>query len=72
MVKLLVSQIYRQINEIVAEICGETFLDYAGTKVSSPWTYDYMWGRVYTVAGGTTEIQKEIIADRILGLPRAR
>jgi len=72
MVKLLVSQTNKQLNEVVAEVLGQPFLDYAGTKESAPWTYDYMWGWVLTIAGGATEIQKEIIADRVLGLPRSR
>jgi len=72
MVKLLVSQVNKQLNEAVAEVLGQPFLDYAGTKESGPWTFDYMWGWVLTIAGGATEIQKEIIADRVLGLPRSR
>jgi alkylation response protein AidB-like acyl-CoA dehydrogenase len=72
MVKLLVSQVNKQLNEVVAEFRGQPFLDYAGTKESGPWTFDYMWGWVLTIAGGATEIQKEIIADRVLGLPRSR
>jgi len=72
MVKLLVSQVNKQLNELVAEFMGQPFLEYAGTKESAPWTFDYMWGWVLTIAGGTTEIQKEIIADRVLELPRSR
>ncbi|MBD3759613.1 acyl-CoA dehydrogenase family protein [Rhizorhabdus sp.] len=72
MVKLLVSQVNKQLNEVMAEILGQHFLDYAGTKESAPWTFDYMWGWVLTIAGGATEIQKEIIADRVLELPRSR
>jgi len=72
MVKLLVSQINKQLNMVVAEFLGQPFLDYAGTRESAPWTFDYMWGWVLTIAGGATEIQKEIIADRVLGLPRSR
>lgn len=72
MVKLLVSQVNKQLNEVVAELLGQRFLEYAGTKESAPWTFDYMWGWVLTIAGGATEIQKEIIADRVLELPRSR
>lgn len=72
MVKLLVSQVNKQLNEVVAEVRGQPFLDYDGTKHGAPWTFDYMWGWVLTIAGGATEIQKEIIADRVLELPRSR
>ncbi|AMK25628.1 acyl-CoA dehydrogenase family protein [Sphingobium sp. TKS] len=72
MVKLLVSQTNKQLNEVVAEIVGQSLLDYDGTKASNEQMFDYMWGWVLTIAGGATEIQKEIIADRVLQLPRSR
>jgi len=34
------------------------------------WTYDYLESYSETIAGGTAEIQRNIIAERILGLPR--
>ena len=72
MVKLLVSQVNKQLVEVVADISGQPFLDYDGTRHSNEWTFDYMWSWVLTIAGGATEIQKEIIADRVLNLPRSR
>lgn len=72
MVKLLVSGTNKRLHEVVAEILGVSFLDYEGTRLSNPWTYDFMWSWVLTIAGGTSEIQREIIADRVMNLPRAR
>ena len=72
MVKLLVSQVNKQLMEVVADLSGQPFLDYDGTRHSNEWTFDYMWSWVLTIAGGATEIQKEIIADRVLNLPRSR
>lgn len=34
------------------------------------WGTRYLSDRSYTIAGGTTEIQRNIVAERILGLPR--
>ncbi len=34
------------------------------------WAYRYLLDRSYTIAGGTSEIQRNIAAERILGLPR--
>lgn len=72
MVKLLVTQSDRKLNEVVAEILGARFLDYGENRLSNQWTFEYLWGWVLTIAGGTSEIQKEIIADRVLELPRSR
>jgi alkylation response protein AidB-like acyl-CoA dehydrogenase len=72
MVKLLVTQTERKLNEVVAKILGARFLDYGLDRSSNQWTFEYMWGWVLTIAGGTSEIQKEIIADRVLELPRSR
>jgi alkylation response protein AidB-like acyl-CoA dehydrogenase len=72
MVKLLTSLTNKGLNETVAEILGLDFLVYEQMRTSNPWVFDYMWGWVLTIAGGTSEIQREIIADRVLELPRAR
>jgi alkylation response protein AidB-like acyl-CoA dehydrogenase len=37
---------------------------------SERWAHDLLWFPMTGIAGGTTEIQKNIIAERLLGLPR--
>ena len=39
-------------------------------KVDSHWQEDYLHSFASTIAGGTSEIQKNIVAERILGLPK--
>ena len=70
--KLLVTTAYKALFQIAADILGPRFLDYAENRHSNEWTYRYLWSWVLTIAGGSNEIQRDIIADRILGLPRAR
>jgi acyl-CoA dehydrogenase len=37
---------------------------------SAMWRHDYVYARALSIFGGTNEIQKNIIAEKILGLPR--
>jgi alkylation response protein AidB-like acyl-CoA dehydrogenase len=38
--------------------------------LTGPWQRQWLWSKAASIAGGTSEIQKTIIGDRILGLPR--
>jgi alkylation response protein AidB-like acyl-CoA dehydrogenase len=39
---------------------------------SARWARQFLQDRAMTIAGGTSEVQKNIVAQRILGLPRDR
>jgi len=34
--------------------------------------HDYLWSFQHTIAAGTSQIQRNLIAERILGMPRGR
>ena len=34
------------------------------------WAHDELYSRMTTIGAGTTEIQKNVLAERALGLPR--
>ncbi len=70
--KLMVTSTAKALSHLVAEILGWSFMEYNDDRTEHPLTYDYLWSWVYTIAGGTSEIQREIIADNLLKLPRAR
>ena len=57
----------QSLTELAVEILGEE-----GAYWESPWTYRLLRSRANSIEGGTTEILKNIIAERVLGLPKLR
>lgn len=54
---------------------GELAMDALGPDAlhpDSPWGYHWLRSRANSIEGGTTEVLKNIVAERVLGLPRAR
>jgi alkylation response protein AidB-like acyl-CoA dehydrogenase len=43
-----------------------------GNNANHDWTYRFLRSRANSIEGGTTEILKNIVAERVLGLPRLR
>jgi alkylation response protein AidB-like acyl-CoA dehydrogenase len=72
MMKLMVTTTHKALSEVVGEVLGWQFLEFDGDRSAHPWTYDYLWSWVFSISGGTNEIQREITADRVLELPRSR
>jgi alkylation response protein AidB-like acyl-CoA dehydrogenase len=43
----------------------------AGAPLTGPWQRQWLWSKAASIAGGTSEVQRTIIGDRLLGLPRS-
>jgi alkylation response protein AidB-like acyl-CoA dehydrogenase len=74
MLKLLWSELEQRIMESASLLSGA----YAQLDEHAPeaydqgrWQYGYLWSRAATIYAGTSEIQRNIISQRVLGLPRA-
>jgi len=39
-------------------------------EFTDPWPWGYLFSRALTIGGGTSEVQRDIIAEQLLGLPR--
>jgi alkylation response protein AidB-like acyl-CoA dehydrogenase len=39
-------------------------------QLSGKWSRQFLWSGAASIAGGTSEVQRTIIGERILGLPR--
>jgi alkylation response protein AidB-like acyl-CoA dehydrogenase len=67
LVKWLWSDTNQQATQLAADIVGAEAL-VAGTS----WSYELLRARGNSIEGGTTEILKNIVAERVLGLPRLK
>jgi alkylation response protein AidB-like acyl-CoA dehydrogenase len=67
LVKWLWSDTNQRLTQLAAEIIGPVALT-DGTS----WSYELLRARGNTIEGGTTEVLKNIVAERVLGLPRLK
>lgn len=70
MTKLYYADIGQSMNRLSFRILGDEALAFKYGDIG--WSRDYFYSYAMSVGGGTSEIQKEIISQRILGLPRGR
>jgi alkylation response protein AidB-like acyl-CoA dehydrogenase len=54
----------------VAEVAPEPLGAGLGAHHQGPWPWGALFSRALTIGGGTTEVQRNILAERVLGLPR--
>src|SRR5262245_36215282 len=73
--KLYWSEMDKRIQESAIALQGM----YGALAPDSPWSieegrwqYGWMWSQAETIYAGSSEIQRNIIAERVLGLPRGR
>ncbi len=65
--KWMWSQTNQELCQLAVEVLGAQAL-----REGAPWAYELLRSRGNTIEGGTTEILKNIVAERVLGLPKAR
>lgn len=65
-VKLMWTTMTQRLSETGMAVTGRDPV----SSQSGPWARQWLWSRAASIAGGTTEVQRDIIAGRILHLPR--
>jgi alkylation response protein AidB-like acyl-CoA dehydrogenase len=65
--KWMWSQTNQELTQLAADLIGPEAL-----TIGSPWAYELLRARGNSIEGGTTEVLKNIVAERVLGLPKAR
>jgi alkylation response protein AidB-like acyl-CoA dehydrogenase len=56
----------QELTELATEVLGPEGLE------PSDWSYRFLRARANSIEGGTTEVMKNIVAERVLGLPKLR
>ncbi len=71
-VKLRYSELGQDIAELALRLTGRRALGTGplGDDPAAEAVRDYLWSFQYTIAAGTSQIQRNLIAERILGMPR--
>ena len=71
--KLGWSELDQRVKSLAAELLGPYALLERGDPQAvdgGHWSYELLWSRAATLYAGTSEVQRNIVAERVLGLPR--
>ena len=72
-VKLGYSEAGQEIARLATKLLGRRALGATGPdELDAQVVRDYLWSFQSTIAAGTSQIQRNLVAERILGMPRAR
>ena len=72
-VKLGYSELGQEIARLGMEILGRRALGTGGPETDEARVvHDYLWSFQNTIAAGTSQIQRNLVAERILGMPKGR
>jgi alkylation response protein AidB-like acyl-CoA dehydrogenase len=73
-VKLRYSELGQEIAELAIRIIGRPIIGTPDSEDGSTRdaVHEYLWSLQSTIAAGTSQIQRNLIAQRILGMPKGR
>ena len=69
MLKLQWADLYKRIMRLAVEVLGPGSLA-VNPEIGDIWSELFLLSYGISIGGGTSEIQRNIIAERVLGLPR--
>ena len=67
-IKLAWASTDQAVTNTAVDLLGMPAID--GLDAAGTWSWDLLGSRSLTIAGGTTEVNKNIIGERVLGLPK--
>ena len=72
-VKLGYSELGQELARLGMELLGRRSIGVdPSEREAAEVVHDYLWSFQYTIAAGTSQIQRNVIAERILGMPKGR
>ncbi len=69
-VRLFHGELHQRVYQLALDIIGADALRLTPVDGEGVWTGPYLQSFAYTIGGGTTDIQRNIVGERVLGLPR--
>jgi alkylation response protein AidB-like acyl-CoA dehydrogenase len=66
--KLLGVEHEQRVQEVGLSLLGP--LAVVSDGEAQPWIHGFLGNRALSIAGGTSEVQRNVIAERLLGLPK--
>jgi alkylation response protein AidB-like acyl-CoA dehydrogenase len=72
--KLQWSEAHQRLLDVAVDVLGERALAGPRPGDDSPaaaWVRDYLWSRAETILAGTSEVQRNVIAEQVLGMPKS-
>jgi len=70
MVRLFHGELHQRVYQLAMDILGPGALQRSDIDGHAHWTGAYLQSFAYTIGGGTSDIQRNIVGERVLGLPR--
>ena len=71
--KLLADEHGQKLMELAKDLTGASGMLTDAGPLDGPdqhgWHYGFLFARALTIGGGTTQVQRNIVAERVLGLP---
>ena len=71
MIRLFHGELHQRVYQLALDIIGADAFRLTPVDGEGVWTGPYLQSFAYTIGGGTTDIQRNIVGERVLGLPRA-
>jgi alkylation response protein AidB-like acyl-CoA dehydrogenase len=70
MIRLFHGELHQRVYQLALDVIGDDAWRLTPVDGEGVWTGPYLQSFAYTIGGGTTDIQRNIVGERVLGLPR--